>query len=83
MIVEMQRGIDVEQVDSVVQRAKSLGFQVQLNMGTDKVVIAILGSNTGQVPTDTFAVLPGVESVTRIMKPYKWLPGSSKVRTAW
>jgi 3-deoxy-7-phosphoheptulonate synthase len=71
MIVEMQRGIDVEQVDSVVQRAKSLGFQVQLNMGTDKVVIAILGSNTGQVPTDTFAVLPGVESVTRIMKPYK------------
>ncbi len=71
MIVEMRRGIDVEQVDSVVQRAKSLGFQVQLNMGTDKVVIAILGSNTGQVPTDTFAVLPGVESVTRIMKPYK------------
>ena len=55
----------------MVQRAKSLGFQVQLNMGTDKVVIAILGSNTGQVPTDTFAVLPGVESVTRIMKPYK------------
>ena len=67
----MQRGIDVKQVDGVVQRAKSLGFQVQLNLGTDKVVIAILGSNTGQVPTDTFAVLPGVESVTRIMKPYK------------
>jgi len=33
--------------------------------------VAILGSNTGQVSTDTFAVLPGVESVTRIMKPYK------------
>jgi len=71
MIVEMQRGIDVQQVDGVVQRAKSLGFQVQLNLGTDKVVVAILGSNTGQVSTDTFAVLPGVESVTRIMKPYK------------
>ncbi len=67
----MQRGIDVQQVDGVVQRAKSLGFQVQLNLGTDKIVIAILGSNTGQVPSDTFAVLPGVESVTRIMKPYK------------
>jgi len=71
MIVEMQRGVDVQQVDGVVQRAKSLGFQVQLNLGTDKIVIAILGSNTGQVPTETFAVLPGVESVTRIMKPYK------------
>ena len=71
MIVQMQTGVDVQQVDGVVQRAKSLGFQVQLNLGTDKVVVAILGGNTGQVPTDTFAVLPGVESVTRIMKPYK------------
>jgi 3-deoxy-7-phosphoheptulonate synthase len=67
----MVTGANVEQVDDVVQRAKSLGFQVQLNLGTDKVVVAILGSHTGQVPTDTFAVLPGVESVTRIMKPYK------------
>jgi len=51
MIVEMERGIDVQQVDGVVQRAKSLGFQVQLNLGTDKIVIAILGGNTGQAPT--------------------------------
>jgi 3-deoxy-7-phosphoheptulonate synthase len=71
MIVEMERGIGVEQVNEVVQRAKSLGFQVQLNLGTDKVVVAILGGDTGKVPTDTFAVLPGVASVTRIMKPYK------------
>ncbi len=71
MIVEMVTGADVEKVDGVVQRAKSLGLQVQLNLGTDKIVVAILGGNTGQVPTDTFAVLPGVESVTRIMKPYK------------
>lgn len=71
MIVEMQRGATTEDVDAVVRRAKSLGFSVQLNLGTEKVVIAILGSNTGQVPTDTFAVLPGVEHVTRIMKPYK------------
>jgi len=44
---------------------------VQLNLGTNKTVIAILGPNTGQLDTDIFAVLPGVESVTRIMKPYK------------
>jgi 3-deoxy-7-phosphoheptulonate synthase len=71
MIVEMKTGADVKEVDSVVKKAKSLGFQVQLNLGTEKVVVAILGSDTGQVPTDTFAVLPGVENVTRIMKPYK------------
>jgi 3-deoxy-7-phosphoheptulonate synthase len=54
-----------------VQKAKSLELGVQLNIGTDKTVVALLGSNTGQIPTDIFAVLPGVESVTRIMKPYK------------
>jgi 3-deoxy-7-phosphoheptulonate synthase len=71
MIVEMRTGTIPEEIDGVVQRAKSLGLGVQLNLGTDKAVVAILGSNTGQLSTDTFAVLPGVERVTRIMKPYK------------
>ncbi len=71
MIVEMRTGASREEVDAVVEKAKSLDLGVQLNLGTDKTVVAILGSNTGQIPTDIFAVLPGVESVTRIMKPYK------------
>ena len=71
MIVEMRRGATTDEVDGVVQRAESLGLNVQLNLGTDKTVIAILGSNTGQLSADIFAVLPGVESTTRIMKPYK------------
>ena len=71
MIVEMLKGAPKEQVDHVVEKAKSLGFEVQLNVGTDKTVVAILGSDTGKTPTDIFAVLPGVEGVARIMKPYK------------
>jgi len=34
-------------------------------------VVALLGSNTGQLSLDIFGVLPGVENVARIMKPYK------------
>jgi len=71
MIVEMRTGASKEEVDDVVRKARSFDLGVQLNIGTDKTVVAILGSNTGQIPTDLFAVLPGVESVTRIMKPYK------------
>jgi 3-deoxy-7-phosphoheptulonate synthase len=71
MIVEMRKNAAKQEIDDVVLRAKSLGFSVQLNVGTDKTVIAILGSNTGQVSPDIFAVFPGVENVTRIMKPYK------------
>jgi 3-deoxy-7-phosphoheptulonate synthase len=71
MIVEMRKRAKSKEIEDVVSRAKSLGFSVQLNVGTDKTVIAILGSNTGQTSTDVFAVLPGVENITRIMKPYK------------
>ena len=71
MIVEMRAGNTQKELDDVIERAKSLGLKVQLNVGTDRTVVAILGSSTGQLSTDVFAVLPGVESVTRIMKPYK------------
>lgn len=71
MIVEMKTGASQEEIDAVVQKVKSFGWNVQMNVGTEKTVVAILGSNTGQVSTDAFGVLSGVESVTRIMKPYK------------
>ena len=71
MIVEMSKGASKAEVDQVVDRAYSMGFDVQLNVGTEKTVVAILGSDTGKAPTDAFAVLPGVQTVTRIMKPYK------------
>ncbi|HEY4712110.1 MAG TPA: 3-deoxy-7-phosphoheptulonate synthase, partial [Dehalococcoidia bacterium] len=67
----MRKGATPEETNGVVQKAKSLGLDTQWNLGTDKTVVALLGSNTGQIPTDIFAVLPGVESVARIMKPYK------------
>jgi 3-deoxy-7-phosphoheptulonate synthase len=74
----MRTGATNEEVDAVVQKARLLELGVQLNYGTDKTVVALLGSNTGQIPTDIFAVLPGVESVTRIMKPYKLASRSFK-----
>ena len=71
MIVEMKKHSSDKQVQSVVHRAESLGFNIQLNLGSEKTVVAILGSSVGQISTDVFAVLAGVENVTRIMKPYK------------
>jgi len=71
MIIEMSKGATKEQVNHVVDRAHFLGFEVQLNLGTEKTVVAILGGDTGKTETDVFAVLPGVENVSRVMKPYK------------
>jgi 3-deoxy-7-phosphoheptulonate synthase len=71
MIIGMKTGASEEEINTVVEKIKSYEWDVQMNIGTEKTVIAVLGSNTGQVSTDVFEVLPGVETVTRIMKPYK------------
>ena len=71
MIIEMKKRSGREDVARVMARAKELNFEVQLNEGAEKVVIAILGSGTGKIDTQVFGVLPGVENVIRIMKPYK------------
>ena len=44
MIVEMGAGSTQAELDDVIERAKSLGLKVQLNVGTDRTVVAILGS---------------------------------------
>jgi len=67
MIVEMEAGASKEELDSVVKKIKSLGLDIHLNLGTDKTVIAILGSDTGRLPTDIFAAFP--RSVFIIGKP--------------
>jgi len=87
MIVGMRTGATKEQVDHVVEKAHSLGFEVQLNLGTEKTVVAILGNGTGKTETDVFAVLPGVQSVSRVMKPYKlasreFHPRASKINVS-
>ena len=48
MIIEMKTGASKGEVESIVAKAKSLGLGVQLNLGTEKTVVALLGSNTGQ-----------------------------------
>ena len=49
MIVEMRTGSSQSETEGVVDRARALGFNVQLNLGTDKTVVAILGGNTGKL----------------------------------
>ena len=61
----MQRSTDV------VKRVKDLGFEAQVNKGAERIVIGVFGTDTGGLDTETFEVLPGVEQVLRIQRPYK------------
>ncbi|MDD5145700.1 MAG: 3-deoxy-7-phosphoheptulonate synthase [Candidatus Pacebacteria bacterium] len=71
MIIEMQKGATEKDIRQVVKRVKENGFDIQMNQGKEKTIVAVLGSGTESIETQIFEVLPGVEKVIRIMKPYK------------
>lgn len=84
MIVKMKKGANSEDIEAVVRRVeelrvKELGFEVQLNVGVERTVIAILGANTAGIDTAIFEVFPGVEQVVRMEKPYK-LPSRDYIK---
>lgn len=78
MIIEMRQGTTQKNIETVIARAKELGLSVQLNQEGEKTVIVLFGSNTGEIPIETFEVLPEVEKVIRTMKPYRPASRESK-----
>ncbi len=67
----MQKGTKQRDLKAVLARIKEIGFNYRVNAGSEKMVIAVLGSGTGKVDTQVFEVLPGVEKVFRIENPFK------------
>ncbi len=67
----MRKGAKPVDIEVVIARVKDLECEVQMNIGTERTVIAVLGANTGELDTGVFEVLPNVEQVVRMQKPYK------------
>jgi 3-deoxy-7-phosphoheptulonate synthase len=70
MMIIMKAGHTQAQVDHVVAHIREHGLTAHLSVGADHTVIGAIG-DTHDIPTDTFEVLEGVESVVRITQPYK------------
>ncbi len=70
MMIIMKSGHTRAELDHVVEHIREAGLSSHLSVGTDRTVIGAIG-DTHDIPTDTFEVLDGVESVVRITQPYK------------
>lgn len=71
MIITMRRGTTQKEIEGVYEKIKAVGCKHHPIHGTDLTVIAVLGDHTGQLETSLFEVLPGVDKVSRIEKPFK------------
>jgi 3-deoxy-7-phosphoheptulonate synthase len=70
MIVVMRMGASEEEVHNVVRHIESLGFRAHLSRGEERTIIGLIGDERG-LSQHTLELLPGVERVIPVLKPFK------------
>lgn len=70
MIVVMQPGVSEEVIKKVEERLESMGFGIHRSSGERRTILGVIG-RPGEEIMGVVQVLPGVEDVVRISKPYK------------
>jgi 3-deoxy-7-phosphoheptulonate synthase len=70
MLIVMKKNAEDSQVEKVVQTIANIGLTPHKIPGAQRVAVGITG-NTRAVDSFTFEILPGVEEVIRVSKPYK------------
>jgi 3-deoxy-7-phosphoheptulonate synthase len=70
MIVVMQKEATLKQTGAVIKKIEDLGFRPHMSEGTEKTIIGVIGDER-KLSQETLAVMPGVESVVPILKPFK------------
>ncbi|HZU23195.1 MAG TPA: 3-deoxy-7-phosphoheptulonate synthase [Terriglobales bacterium] len=75
MIVAMQEGAEPEQIQRVIDRLVTMGFEVHRSTGERQTVLGAVGARADFDIRDV-EVMPGVQEVHRISAPYK-LAGKS------
>ncbi len=70
MVVVMQEGAKEEQIQHVIDRLVSMGFDIHRSTGASQTVLGAVGVPADFDPRD-IEVLDGVREVVRITQPYK------------
>src|SRR5215813_3908814 len=71
MIAVMQPSATTEDVEHVVEVLRLHNLKAQISQGEERTVIGVIGTGFPEDLLDTLEVLPGVDRVTRITRPYK------------
>ncbi len=72
MIVVMSTGSGEKEIKEVVKRLEQAGFKGHLSTGVERTVIGVVGAAPGLSDLrETLVLLPGVDDVVPISKPYK------------
>jgi 3-deoxy-7-phosphoheptulonate synthase len=70
MILIFRKDATEEQIQSALRKIEALGYTPHLSRGTVKTICGVTGDDRS-IGESEFDQLPGVESVLRVLKPYK------------
>jgi len=70
MVIVMQDHADQEQIEEAIHQVQAMGYGVNVSRGEERTVIGVLGDER-PLDWEHLELLPGVERVVRILKPYK------------
>jgi len=70
MVVVMDLRVTEKQIKDVKNRLEQLGFQTHLIKGVERIVIGAIGDRK-QIESSGIELMPGVEKIVAIMKPFK------------
>jgi 3-deoxy-7-phosphoheptulonate synthase len=71
MIVNMSDGATEQQIDHIMQRIREAGFQPHVTRGTERTIVAAVGSGGRRHEIEALSVAPGVDNVVAIAQPFK------------
>ncbi len=71
MIVNMSDNATDEQIEHVIQRIREAGFQPHITRGTERPIVAAVGSGGRRHEIEALSVAPGVDNVVAIAQPFK------------
>lgn len=62
-----------EQIEKILKKLEQKGFKATISKGAERTIIGVIGdtSKITEEEEETFKVMPGVENVMRILKPFK------------
>ena len=82
MVIVMKQGASEPEIEHVIQRLTSLGFDAHRSSGTERTVVGAVGGNVEDVDPRELEVLAGVKEVFRISKPYKLVSRSFRAENS-
>src|ERR1700704_7034298 len=71
MIVNMSDTATPEQIEHIIQRIREAGLQPHVTRGTERTIVAEVGSGGRRHEIEALSVAPGVDNVVAIAQPFK------------